>query len=502
MKKSFLEYPTDRLEKLIRDGSLQLATKEVLAIPVKKLSPVDLSLHCSFLRRLGLSATAIQLLRPLVYPKARISNVASPIEVLEYAACLIRLGILGEAEQLLKTLSFKLYPVALIRLAFLEIARWDYQQSNVYLEKYLQIASADSYEFAIAQLNYLQGLAYLSQTETGFQFAKDLIRQFRLKKYNLLLVGALEFQAELHRQNKDFNQARKSINEAFEILGASSTIDEFLLRKQNAIIDLYDSLSDESLKKVYKLKEEARLRSHFESVRDLDYHLSLATKDKELLMNCFFLTRAEGFRSRIRNACSSLNWQIDFSHFRIDGKSRKSDKQNKVYRLNITSMVGEHKTNLQKNQKLIMLLRTLLSEGYAPQFVPDLFEAVYPGEHYSPIHSKIKVHQAISRLNMQIRRNRWPFQILYSKKSGYKVKFLQTVDLAFSPEINDECFLQVQKKFGVNSFSLEQLLEVLNKPRRSVFRLIDTWAELRIIEKAGNNRNRTYRVRSLSHSLD
>lgn len=494
MKKAFIDYPTEHFERLIREGQLRQATKAVLSISVKTISPVDLSLHCSYLRRLGFSAKAILILRPIVYPKARSSSVATPIEVLEYAACLVRLQVLGEAEALLKTLDFNKNPTALLRLAFLHIARWNYKQANQYLEKHLSLVPKQSYEAAVAQLNYLQGLVYLHDGDKGFNLARELIEFYKKNNYKFLLVGTLEFLSELHRQKKEFIEARHCLDQAFKELGSSSTIDEFLLRKQQALIDLYELPNQNVIEQIKALKKEAGLRRHFESQRDLDFHLALVTKDERLMRNCYWQSQSESFKNRVVQATLEHNWNIDLkSDFHLTGNAKKNLKA-KPLTINLVSANGSNEKSLGNNLKLAALFRALLSEGYKPKFSSDLFDSIYSGELYSPVHTKIKIHQLISRLRLKIENNNWPFKISFTKEAGYRILPQDLVILTVREEISDVLFLRICNLFGNSTFKYSDLAREMNQPRRTIFRILNRWFQNHWLEKVGSNKTRLYKI--------
>lgn len=459
----------ENIETLIKAGDQIKARAALLAIKPTEVSPVDLVYFCSLLRRTRLSVEVIKILQPLVYPKARSATIATTEEKLEYASNLVRLGALSEAEKILNSIDAHKYPQVLIRLGFLVISSWDYEKANVYFKQYIDHPQAERYSVLVAKVNHLQGLVYLGQLDDAWALAQELLRELNPVQNRFLLGGVCEFSAEIFRQKKDVERALQFITRGKELFANSQSTDEFLLRKQEQII----------LGKVQGLKnirEEAIERSHYESVRDIDFHIALIEKNEKLLNEVYWKTKSKAYKQRILDHAQKSKMTIKPDLFQL------SKNKGIVFDLQSHRLTGSLAA-LKKDQALARLLSALLVEGYSPVQIFDLFAAVYPDEIFFPESSADKIHQLLKRLRQFIQKARLPLEII-CKNENYFVKANGHFSLSGQAPYQSDWEAQLHDMFQGRYFSVSDAQKLWKTSERTTLR--------RLCELKNNNRVQTH----------
>lgn len=463
-----LGYPGEQIESLIKAGAIEAARVELKNLPVTKISPIDLSLHCSFLRRVGLVTEALNLLRPLVYPKSRSAQTASAVEIIEYAANLVRQQITGEAEVLLKGLDAKKHPVALLRLAFLKIANWDFATSNEYLKQFMSLTDESSYDHLVARLNYLQGLVYLEKIDESLSYANDLIPDLMARDAKFLLSAAFEFKSEVLRQRGDYVGAELEIQQAMSLNLANESTDYFLLKRQRLVNQLFESGWSKYVQREFAaVMSEALARKHFESQRELIFRKALVTRDKKALNGLYWGTRSLHFKARVLREAEQLGMNLDCNtHVYFDQIGDSKNSKAKIWQLK--------QAELKSSARTTKLLYCLLDENIKPQFISDLFNAVYIDERYIPEYSRDKIYQLIFHLRLLLQKKKWPLKLKFTKQRGFHFEFLTPVkvikpSLVRSKSAQSLYSASMKKKL---SLSFNDLLAVYNCSPRTLNRKI------------------------------
>ena len=362
----------DIIDALIKSGQVEKAKAQLLDLPLEAVYGVDLVFYCSLLRRVGLSLKAIKLLNPMIYPKARSAQIATTEEKLEYAACLVRLGILVEAERILNSIDAHLFPIVLIRKSFLCISRWDYESSNQFLLQYISHPKASSYEVLVAKVNLLQGYVLLDEFAKAEVLFFELINILDPLKNRLLLAAVYEFGTELERLKNNYDSSFKYIEHAKRIIGDDNSIDAFLIRKQELILQVYSQLGVQNKLSLANLRNEAVRRKHYESIRDIDLHLAIINRNEVLLNKVYWGSQSIFYKKRVLKLAEKFNLNVNTDFFKF--------KKNKGHCFDIMS--GEmHGANLAEyvkpHQALHRLLTALFSETYKPIRLLDLFDQVF-----------------------------------------------------------------------------------------------------------------------------
>jgi len=468
----------EEIESLIKSGQQVQARAQLVAVKPEQVSPVDLVYFCSLLRRARMSVEVIKILQPLVYPKARSAAVATIEEKLEYASNLIRLGALSEAERILNSIDADKYPVVLIRKGFLVISSWDYKKANQYFKSYIDHPHAEAYSVIVAKVNYLQGLVYLREVEQAWILAQQLLQELDPVKNRFLLGAVCEFSAGIFRQKKDKKRALQFIEQGKQIFINSESTDEFLLRKQEQII-----LGD--IEGLRKIREEAVERDHYESVRDIDFHIALVKKNEKLLTQIYWKTKSSFYKERILQYAIENKIKVD-SHFFKFSKNKGIVFDLESHQLNGSNM------NLKKNKAEARLLKALLVEAYNPIKIYDLFASVYPDEIFFPDYSSDKIHQLLKRLRQFIQKAQLPIEVVCEKEK-YKVVTKGNFSLSSEIPYQSQFEIRWQQQVRRNYFTVQQAQEFWACSLRTTFRRLDELKKIGRIQSFGKTRSVRYR---------
>jgi tetratricopeptide (TPR) repeat protein len=470
------------VEELIQQGEFRLAREALLRFRRRNLEARERVYYCSLLRRSGLSLEAIKVLHPWVYPKSRSTYLATAEERLEYASCLVRLEVLSEAERILLSLDHEQHPVAWLRLGLLHTVRWDYETANRCFERYIEHSRAEPYDRLIAQVNLLQGYTYLEKVNDAKRLADELFTALDPTQHKLLLAAVFELRAEVARLEEKFDAAFGFIQKGHTLLDDVQTIDGFLIRKQKAVIEAYFMRSTKPLEQVRK---EARERKAYESLRDLDFHTAILSRNSLLLNAVYWRTQSPSYKQRVFLAAERGGLKLNTESFR-QGPANKGA----CFDLQAQALTGTH-AHLKPNSALARLFKALVSEGYKPAKLFDLFAAVYGDEIFFPESSPDKMHQLIKRLREFLIEARLPAEITcqgsqYRMVLGGKLNLSQTNH--FVPAWEEA----LRTKTQTREFTAALAQKVWDCSLRTTLRRIEDLKTRGRVQFIGNTRSRRF----------
>lgn len=478
-----------QVEILIQAGLLGSARKQLSLISAQDLYAADIVYLCSLLRRSGNNERAIQILQPLIYPKARRALTATTEEKLEYASCLVRLEITAEAARVLDTISIVLHPIALIRKSFLCISNWDYEQSNKYLMQYIEHTKATPYDRLIAQVNLLQGYVLLENITLAEPLYHNLCSLLDANVHKLLLAATYEFGSEIDRLKLNYTEALIKINLANQLINNDSGLDGFLIRKQEWIVKSYATENKSIDLKYNHIKMEAQLLKHYESLRDLDLHYAVLTKNSELLTQVYWKTKSQYYKNRVSKVAHNNNLSIN----KVKYQYNKCDiKKNIIFNLNHATF-NKQNIYLSKNKALHRLFMALLSEGYRPIKLYDFFCTVYSDEVFVPEHSNTKIRQLLKRLRHQLAKLELPITIV-CKNDNYYLHINANLIVIENINTPPSWYKLLIKKYRQIYFNNQDAQKVWGMSKRSSIRRINELKNLGLIKAYGKTNNRKYKI--------
>lgn len=474
----------ESIEFLIQRGELAKARIQLTDINPKNVAGFDLVYYCSLLRRAGLSNHAIRILQPLVYPKSRSAYRATVEEKLEYASNLVRLEILSEANRILLSIDENQFPIVLIRRGFLLTAKWDYESSNQLFQKYIDHAQANSYQVLIAKVNLLQGLVNLEECTRAWQLIDELISDLNPEKHQFLLAAVHEFSAELFRLQKDYDKGFDEIKKGRHYLRDEHSVDAYLLRKQKALLSAYAKRSVEDL---LPLRQEAVSKNHHESLRDLDLHIAVLSRDEKLINEVYWKTQSLAYREKVLKYAARNKLKINTEFFQF--------KKNKGVIFNFTNHdLQGSLISLKKDQALGKLLAALLSEAYKPLKLLDLFSAVYESEIFFPGSSTDKVHQLLKRLRIFLKANALPLEI-QCRNRAYSLVTKGNFSLSRSQKTKTAFEQKFFREMNYRYFDVTTAKEFWQCSLRTTLRRIENLKANGHLETVGKTRATRFRFR-------
>lgn len=484
----------DTLEKLIRDGKMDEAHTALLKA-VEAGYPKDKARKiASLLRRVNDPEVALKVLNPIIRPTRKGAAQATEIDKIEYAASLVRVGSLFEARWILGHIDLRKFPEGNLVMAFSLFPEWKYAEAIPYLRNYLANPKIEAYDTLVGQVNLTAALIRVKQ----FDEAKKLITLLKSatsEQHPRLFANVLELYSQLCIFSKNYEEAQKSLLNAEKLLKKTPSLDTLFIEKWLAIVAVLKNNQDKNaIQAILRLKDKSLRMSHWETVRECDKYLCIATRDQELFKKVYFGTPYEEYRKRL---VADFPDKVDLPrNYLWDlNTGNKSESQFSVFD---ASLNGEP-TDLKVGQAAHRLLQIFCSDFYRPFRIGSLFGALHPGEYFNPISSPAKVHQTVFRFRQWLLENEIPLEIkqeglFYSLVGSGKVgMLLSQVELRRHPLLRVLYGKFQEKPFGAKEASL-----ALQTPLRSIQRFLTSMSQDGYVEKTGSGTNIRYHIRRKS----
>lgn len=357
--------------------------------------------------RCGLPERGLAWLYPYVRPAESKKLDATASEFAEYAACLTKWGAINEALQTLQKIDAReLASVDLYR-SLACIAQWDYRESIVHLQSYLK-RDLELYSRVVAEVNLLSALVFERRNdEARAQFESSIST---CEKNDFKLAGArlYELFAELCLSAKDFGGASEALDRAEALLADKQSIDSFFIRKYRAAVLAFSRPTDPAAQDaIKKVEAEARVRRHWETIRDVDRIRALAFVDEKRLNDVYFGTPYSSYKAHLeKEKPSSIEVQGCYDWKLGKGEARESLDLSQALRS--SSSEPFFKLGMTHHR----LFTALCADFYRPLRNATLFSEVFPEERYIPGQSPERVRKAIFRLRNELKRKKLPLVIL------------------------------------------------------------------------------------------
>lgn len=452
-----------KIEELIRTARVREARRELARFRTEKVPREFVLPIAKFCRTTNLPELGIRLLNPYVRPSVKSVVTAKDSEKAVYAACLIRIGAVPEARSILKGLNSEVYPECMLYEAFALISQWNYKESVPLLKRYVKHTKVDAYQKLVGEVNLAAAYVHEQINEEAIPLLAKLREETKTLEYFQLLGNALELSAQQAIFSKDWKAAEKFLFEAGTTLKKSGGLDSFFVEKWEAIKQ--SIRSPKQIQKLGKIRQEAKRLKHWETIRDCDRFGCKATKKEELFQKVYFGTPFPEFRTQ-------LTQEFKFPLPKTYVWYPFGQKNGPV--LDLTNF------KTAKNSKAGMLLHRLLillcSDFYRPIRLATIHSSLYEGEHFNPRSSPVRVHQAIKRLRLWLKKNRFPLEIV-EDRSSYALKATAPVGVKIAlhltpPKRQDFQLSQLKDQWGVKPFSAPEAAEHLKVSLRSVNRLL------------------------------
>lgn len=492
--KSKITEELKEIEKLIQSARGADAQARLLELHKKRVSKDFAREIATLARRAGIPEFGLRLLHPIVRATGKKQRDASVPDRVEYAACLIRLEALREAEEILLGVPENEVPETLLFLAIIQLKKWNYADAIPFLRSYLRQKNLTEYQTILGKLNLGMVLAYENILGEAKSVLGEVLEETSRLKFDLLHGNALRFLGNLEMNRNHWDAAQACFAQSLKALKNVPGVDQYFSKKWNTLAAyLSDPANEASYKDVLALREEAIKIRHWESVRDIDFHIALAKQDEALFRSLYFGTANKKFQEKILNKWrpeevpEDFLWQL--------GASKKTREF--LPQIDIAQGQPTEKGDFLKvGQTMQKLYVVLLSDFYRPFSILEVFEKLFPGEYYSPGVSEFRVHQTIKRLRQWFEKNDIPLTIENVEKD-YRLASTSpcVIRLHHLREVkssSDHWLELIREKLG-EEFSIRDVVPLMKVTRRRAGEVIRQAVEAGVLTASGSKNQVRYR---------
>jgi hypothetical protein len=489
------------LDHLVREGKVDFVSQKISEIPLSEVLRSDWALFANLSWRVGLGEIGLRLISPLIKEK-RFGDALSEREIAEYANCLTAIGCSNEAIRLLSSTSKNIW--SLQASGFAHISQWNYAAALKALEASCENKDIPPYTQLVNTVNISACLTFLGQWEKAISLI-DCIEQnsagllsHRLKS-NLIelrlqnLIGQ-SLIAEAHHLVKSFERETVQGSE------------KLFFMKWKAILNSIDDPSN-GKQELFAARRSALHLKKWEVVRDLDFHIARIHESDTFLLRLYFATPFENYRKKILERSpktisipNSFSYRLLPNDLESDGGGDRSAEPTLLIDI-LNGCIGTEalKSGLLHHR----LLATLSSDLYKPHSVGSLFQSVFPDEHYNPLTSANRVHQAIKGLRSILNKYRVNIEEVrgnYRLTTETLVSLLLPRKIDFSSRRSSRLGL-IREAFPLE-FTTKQVAQQLHCSIKTAQRLINEGLETGECVKVGQGGKTLFKWNTLSIATD
>ncbi len=464
----------------IRKGQGQRIKGHIL-----KLKPGQIPSHqraqvAQLARRLSLYGFALRLIYPIIKDHREKKLQASQNEIAEYAANLMEIGAHGEARRLLLDLVQQNHHHSRLVYAFSLFREWSYQDAIPHLETYIS-ESESHYLKLVGQINLASAHVTLNHIAAAADLLRELQAECEKGHHQLLLGSCFELQAQIEFFNKNFGVAKDKIAQSESLLSSSQNIAHLYCQKWKCLIDLESHPNSPiHLEEIQKLKAWATEVSNWETLRDLDFRVSMIHQDQMKYESVYYGSRFPSYREHIqklsqKNVAETFHWR------------HESNSQDLIMSPWEGKIEGFEKP-LKKGQLLQKLLWTFASDHYSSFTYGTLFAELFGGQYFDPYSSAQRIFKLVQRLRLWLAEANYPAEITYNSgafrlelKPGACIQ--KSKNQLAEPPVNYD--LARLYAFPRQEFTSNDLAETLSVSKRQANRILKTAITQGLVSQIG-----------------
>ena len=464
----------------LRIGQIEKVLKNLACInhkeiPTKWQRPVS-----NLYRRCSKPIEALNVLAALIRGEIA-KEKATDEDVIEYSLALNDLGLTNEALMRLKNIDDEKQPQALIYQIHCYFAQWQYEDAIPLLKKYLGFSNIEPYKMAIAQLNLLAATNALEKTSEANEIMSQLIPLCEKNQWNRLLANCYEQKAQTLLAQHDLAGARAAIDQAASLALSEKIVDSLYIRKWRATIEAHES---GNIRPLEELRVKAAELQHWETLRDIDFHIASVTRSPDLVNRLYYGTPYKPFLKRM----GSLE-ELIAPKFQI------GDGQEVVFALKDATINGRQMT--KPGSKVHGLLCALHADIYRPARVGTLFSAIFPDEEFDSLSSVNRIHQLMWRTRAWLAKSKMALKIVQDKFQyrchclpGFAI--IQYREKKQAQSNLDHSLEKAQMTFNELFFSKSDLAKCLQTSNSTTLRILNYGLSKGLIVRNGENSNTIY----------
>lgn len=384
------------LDNLVKEGKIDLASQALKEAPLPEIPRSEWPLFANLAWRVGLGELGIRLISPLIREK-NLRDAPTEREVAEYANCLTAIGCSNEGLKLLSSTSENTW--SLQARAFAHISQWNYAEALKALEAACKNNDVPPYTQLVNNVNIAACLTFMGQWEKTITLIDSIERNSAALLSRRLKSNLTELRLQSYIEQSLITKARdlvKSIEQ--ETLQGAENL---FFTKWKAVLNSIDNPKDGKQELFVARKNALRLKK-WEIVRDLDFHIACTYQNETFLLRLYFATPFASYRKKILERFPQLVTIPNHFSYRLlptdleadGGGDRTAEPQFTIDILK--GCIGPEVLNSGLLHH--RLLATLASDLYKPHSVGSIFQSLFPDEHYNPLSSPNRVHQAVRGL--------------------------------------------------------------------------------------------------------
>jgi tetratricopeptide (TPR) repeat protein len=452
----------------------------------KTLPPSEFLLD---LARLAHRNSAFLLAMRILYPDIKRQQEGltqlTPEVLAVYANSLLNIGARDEAEACIAKVGTH-HEVLFVR-ALIDFSQWKYLEAIPKLQDYIKNKNLTPYRVLVGQVNLAASYVSLGRWNEARTLLNSLIESLKSEKETQLLLGnCYELYSQIEIFDRRFEDARKTLQMAFEILSSFHSRYLLYVKKWNGVLDLTNDNKNQM--PLLQIRMEALNSRNWETVRDCDFHLARLTHNSTLMKRVYLGTPYKAFRKRLSEIYGVGVPQGNFYDYcpdnsLVDPKEINWDLRNRS-------------ALLKSGQTSLRLIQAMTLDIYKPPRMGQIFSSLYPTERFNPFTSPQRVRSTIFRFNewskqennlYQIEINKGDFQFLGPREGGLRVRSI--FQLKSKPNLQLQEF---RKNYGGKSFATSDVASTLGISVRSSNTLIKYGCERKILRKISSSRSSRY----------
>jgi len=478
----------------IRSGEGHLVARQLQRLKKGQVSEDLLAGIGNLAWRLSLPHVGLRLIFPYIKRQHDLKDEPDPDILVEFAGCLLEIGAHSESREILRKVESR-SPRAKFYLALHGFKNWDYDGAAELLTHYLQTLPP-SYHRHVIRVNLASALVVNRQFEEARALLEKLREDLKKEGHLLLLGNTLEIQSQIDFLAGRHADSLRTLAEAEKLLSATRNAGWLFVKKWELLnrIKQAGPHAARFAGDLEKLKELAAEMSSWETIRDLDYHWGLCTRDSRLLAKVYFGSPVARYRQRVADAAVAED--IDLSAVRqwVWSGSEGASPLN-VKSLQDLVVGGESSLHAWLPKRLLLILA---SDFYAPFRTGQLFAQIFTDEHFNPETSPDRVFQLVSRLKKTLQSS--GIGELKTERNGYQLRLAPAFGLRLDrdwierPRLDrlDAYRSVINSRFDGRAFGARDLGEALGVSMRTANRIIKEIGPS--LDKSGSGRAIRYKV--------
>lgn len=481
-----LELLVSECEEMVRAAAVTKVRAKLSSLNTARV-PRSLRLRFANLcRRTDMLNIGIKLLSPVARPnRGPWKKDATAQELSEYAVLLQKSGAVREALWILTQIDPVQAPESLLFRSFCHFNRWEYEEAVPLLWKYAELEQRP-YQNMVGRVNLAASLVSIHDPQ-AMDVLQDCLERAKESKLGRLQANCLELRAQMHFHSGRWSEAKADLQTASELAAENSGLDQFLIRKWQAIFTSFEAKRPDAL---LEFREQAVKRRQWESVREADRFLLKIEFSNERFERLRFGTPFKRYREQLER---------DYPHAELNHFIMLGQPKDLVLDLTRGEFVGGRQVE-QPSRKCHELISVLMSDFYKPFALSALFSELFPGDYFDLASSSHRVRQIVYRTRCWIEKNNLGLNIEESA-GRYRLRLADDlailVPFSFGALSAESLRLdRLRERFGASKFSTRQVRSTLDLSASCCKSLLNWAVTNGHVNRLGSGRATVYRFKA------